>query len=118
MISALRRQGTPADLVQVGNEINGGLLWPDGCWDNWAGIAALLTAGASAVKAADRHAKVVLHLAEGGNNGGVRWWFDNAVAYGVPFDVIGALLLPVLARLAAATAGQPGRPGRPVRQGR
>ncbi|MGH1555454.1 glycosyl hydrolase 53 family protein [Streptomyces sp. L7] len=33
VLGALRRQGTPADLVQIGNEINGGLLWPTG--KNW-----------------------------------------------------------------------------------
>jgi len=88
VLSALRRQGTPADMAQVGNEINGGLLWPDGRWDNWDGLAALLTAGAEAVRAASPSTRVVLHLAEGGNNGGHRWWFDNAVSRGVPFDVI------------------------------
>jgi arabinogalactan endo-1,4-beta-galactosidase len=88
VLSALRAQGTPADLVQVGNEINGGMLWPDGRWDNWDGLAALLTAGSRAVHDSTPGAKVVLHLAEGGNNGGHRWWFDNAVARGVPFDVI------------------------------
>ncbi|MDG4829634.1 arabinogalactan endo-1,4-beta-galactosidase [Solwaraspora sp. WMMD1047] len=88
VLASLRRQGTPADLVQVGNEINGGLLWPDGRWDNWDGLAALLTAGSTAVTDASPDSKVVLHLAEGGNNGGHRWWFDNAVARGVPFDII------------------------------
>jgi arabinogalactan endo-1,4-beta-galactosidase len=88
VLAALRAQGTPADLAQIGNEINGGLLWPDGRWDNWDGLAALLTAGAEAVRAASPATKVLLHLAEGGNNGGHRWWFDNAVARGVPFDVI------------------------------
>jgi arabinogalactan endo-1,4-beta-galactosidase len=89
VLRALRAQHTPADMAQIGNEINGGLLWPDGRWDNWDGLAALLTAGASAVRAASPTTKVVLHLAEGGNNGGHVWWFDNAVARGVPFDVIG-----------------------------
>jgi len=88
VLHALRQQGTPADMAQVGNEINGGLLWPDGRWDNWDGLAALLTAGSNAVKAASPQTKVVLHLAEGGNNGGHRWWFDQATARGVPFDVI------------------------------
>ncbi|MFI5845517.1 arabinogalactan endo-beta-1,4-galactanase [Catenuloplanes sp. NPDC051500] len=88
VLSALRAQGTPADLAQVGNEINGGLLWPDGRWDNWDGLAALLTAGSTAVKDASPSTQVVLHLAEGGNNGGHRWWFDQAVSRGVPFDVI------------------------------
>jgi arabinogalactan endo-1,4-beta-galactosidase len=31
---------------------------------------------------------VVLHLAEGGNNGAHVWWLDNAVSRGVPFDII------------------------------
>jgi arabinogalactan endo-1,4-beta-galactosidase len=88
VVSALRRQGTPPELVQVGNEINGGMLWPDGRWDNWDGLAQLLTAGSTAVTDASPGSKVVLHLAEGGNNGGHRWWFDNAVSRGVPFDVI------------------------------
>jgi arabinogalactan endo-1,4-beta-galactosidase len=88
VLSALRAQRTPADLAQLGNEINGGMLWPDGRWDNWDGLAALLTAGSNATKAASPRTKVVLHLAEGGNNGGHRWWFDNAVSRGVPFDII------------------------------
>jgi len=88
VISALRRQGTTPKMVQVGNEINGGMLWPDGQWDNWDGLAALLTAGSTAVTDASPHSKVVLHLAEGGNNEAHRWWFDNAVARNVPFDII------------------------------
>ena len=88
VISALTAQHTPADMAQIGNEINGGLLWPDGRWDNWDGMAALLTAGSTAVTAASPRTKVVLHLAEGGNNGAHVWWFDNAVSRGVPFDII------------------------------
>lgn len=89
VLAALKAQRTPADLAQVGNEINGGLLWPDGRWDNWDQLAALLTAGSTAVTDASPRTKVVLHLAEGGNNGGHVWWFDNAVSRGVPFDIIG-----------------------------
>ncbi|MFI7547802.1 arabinogalactan endo-beta-1,4-galactanase [Actinoplanes sp. NPDC049599] len=88
VLHELRAQGTPAAMAQVGNEINGGMLWPDGRWDNWDGLAALLTAGSTAVTAASPGTKVVLHLAEGGNNGGHRWWFDQATARNVPFDVI------------------------------
>jgi len=87
--NALRAQGTPADMVQVGNEINGGMLWPTGSTSNWANLAMLLTAGSNAVKAANSSTRVMLHLAEGGNNSQHRWWFDNAVSRGVPFDVIG-----------------------------
>jgi arabinogalactan endo-1,4-beta-galactosidase len=31
----------------------------------------------------------MLHLANGGDTAGATWWFDNAVARKVPFDVIG-----------------------------
>jgi arabinogalactan endo-1,4-beta-galactosidase len=92
VLSALRAQGTPADMVQVGNEINPGMLWPDGRTyspDNWDNLAQLLKAGAAAVKASTPAAKVVLHLAEGGKNAQHRWWFDSAIARGVEFDVIG-----------------------------
>src|SRR5690606_31642149 len=30
VLGALAAQGTPADMAQIGNELNGGLLWPDG----------------------------------------------------------------------------------------
>ncbi|QYC42907.1 Arabinogalactan endo-1,4-beta-galactosidase precursor [Nonomuraea coxensis DSM 45129] len=94
VLDALRRQGTPADLVQVGNEINGGLLWPDGSNANWANTAALLNAGYDAVKRVSPATKVVLHLANGGDNGLYRWWFDNAAAHGIRHDVIGVSYYP------------------------
>lgn len=89
----LKAQGTPADMIQLGNELNSGMLWPDGhTWDppNWDNLAGFLKAGASAVKAASPATKVMLHLANGGDNGLYRWWFDNITSRGVPFDVIGA----------------------------
>ncbi|HEY8473411.1 MAG TPA: glycosyl hydrolase 53 family protein [Natronosporangium sp.] len=89
VLHALRRQGTPADIAQLGNEINGGMLWPDGRWDNWDGLAALLISATEAAHDASPRTKTILHLAEGGNNGGHVWWFDNAIARGVEFDIIG-----------------------------
>lgn len=88
VLNALKSQGTPAAMAQVGNEINDGMLWPEGRSSNWANLATFLTAGANAVRAVSSSTRVVLHLAEGGNNSQHRWWFDNAVSRGVPFDVI------------------------------
>jgi arabinogalactan endo-1,4-beta-galactosidase len=88
VLNALKQQGTPAAMAQIGNEINGGMLWPDGRWDNWDDLAALLITAGTAVRAASPQTKVVIHLAEGGNNGGHVWWFDNAISRGVTFDVI------------------------------
>ncbi|TKA09781.1 glycosyl hydrolase 53 family protein [Actinacidiphila oryziradicis] len=89
VLHALKAQGTKADMVQIGNEINGGILWPDGRYDNWPGLAALLKSGADGAKAVSRSTQVVLHLAQGGDDSGARWFFDNVVSYGVPFDIIG-----------------------------
>lgn len=89
VLNALKAQGTTADMVQVGNEINGGMLWSEGSTDNWAQLAGLLNSGYSAVKAVSSATKVALHLANAGDDSTVRWWFDNARAYGVNYDVIG-----------------------------
>ncbi|MFJ5228137.1 arabinogalactan endo-beta-1,4-galactanase [Streptomyces sp. NPDC088400] len=88
VLNALKAQGTTADMVQIGNETNAGMLWPEGSTDNWTQLAGLLTSGAQAAKAVASSTKVALHLAKGGDNAGTRWWFDQAVARGVPFDVI------------------------------
>ena len=90
VLNALKQQGTPADIVQLGNEINGGMLWPDGDWNHWDNLAAFLIAGGAAAKAASPSTRVMLHLGNGGDNGLYRWFFDNATTRGVPFDVIGA----------------------------
>ncbi|WP_078900620.1 glycoside hydrolase family 53 protein [Streptomyces sp. SBT349] len=87
-LDGLRAQGTPAAMAQIGNEINGGMLWPDGSSDDWDALARLLIAGSHAARDASPGTEVALHLAEGGDNGGTVWWFDNAVRRGVPFDVI------------------------------
>lgn len=90
---AIRDQGMAPDMIQLGNELNSGMLWPHGhTWDppNWENLGRLLKAGHSAVRDCSRRTKVVLHLAEGGNNGAFRWWFDNIMAQGVEFDIIAA----------------------------
>ncbi|MFG2648182.1 glycosyl hydrolase 53 family protein [Streptomyces sp. NPDC048436] len=89
VLNALKSQGTTADMVQIGNELNGGMLWPAGSTSNWAQLAGLLSAGAQAAKAVSSKTLVALHLANGGDNALYRTWFDNAVSRDVPFDVIG-----------------------------
>ncbi|MFB0614668.1 glycosyl hydrolase 53 family protein [Streptomyces sp. AGS-58] len=89
VLSALKAQGTTADMVQVGNEINGGMLWSEGSTDNWSQLAGLINSGYDAVKAVNPATLVALHLAKGGDKAGTEWWFDNALANGVRFDAIG-----------------------------
>ena len=89
VLSALKAQGTTADMVQVGNEINAGMLWSEGSTDNWSQLAGLINSGYSAVKAVSSGTQVALHLANAGDDSTVRWWFDNAKTYGINYDVIG-----------------------------
>ena len=42
---SLKAAGATPDMIQVGNEINGGMLWPTGRTDNWDNLATLLKAG-------------------------------------------------------------------------
>jgi arabinogalactan endo-1,4-beta-galactosidase len=88
VLNALKAQGTTADMVQIGNEINTGMLWPEGSTENWDRTAGLLKSGISAAKAVSSSTRIALHLAHGGDNGLYRWWFDNATSRGVGFDVI------------------------------
>jgi arabinogalactan endo-1,4-beta-galactosidase len=89
----LREHGVDPAMIQLGNELNSGMLWPDGhTWNppNWDNLAQLLNAGASAVRACSPRTRIMLHLANGGDNGLYRWWFDNITSRNVDFDVIGA----------------------------
>jgi arabinogalactan endo-1,4-beta-galactosidase len=92
--SSLVAQGTPPDMVQVGNEINAGMLWPDGDYNHFDNLAILLKAGYQAVKDASPSTLVMLHIAEGGDNDLARWWFDNITRREVPYDVIGISYYP------------------------
>lgn len=92
--SSLVAQGTPPDMVQVGNEINAGLLWPDGDYEHFDNMAQLLAAGYQAVKACSPDTPVMLHIAEGGDNEMAKWWFGNITRRDVPFDLIGISYYP------------------------
>ncbi len=92
--SSLVAQGTPPDMVQVGNEINAGMLWPDGRYDEMDNLAELLKAGYRAVKDCSPSTLVMLHIAEGGDNELAKWWFGNITGRDVPFDVIGISYYP------------------------
>jgi len=94
VLNALDKQGILPDMVQVGNEINHGLLWPDGHIGNPDQLAALLKAGAEGVEAADPAIPVMMHLALGGQNQEAVFWLDNMIARGLQFDIIGISYYP------------------------
>jgi arabinogalactan endo-1,4-beta-galactosidase len=92
--NSLVAQGTPPAMVQVGNEINAGMLWPDGDYNHMDNLADLLKEGYRAVKDCSSSTLVMLHIAEGGDNELARWWFGGMTWREVPFDVIGISYYP------------------------
>ena len=87
-IYELKTNGTPADMVQIGNEISDGMLFPDGRRSNWDNFAALLKAGIAGARDADPSVKIVLHHHLGRSNAQMRPWLDNLIQRGVNFDII------------------------------
>ena len=94
VLLALKQQGTLPAMIQIGNEINHGILWPDGHISHPDQLADLLKAGVEGVKAVDAGLPVMMHLALGGQNEEAVFWLDNMIARGVKFDVIGLSYYP------------------------
>jgi arabinogalactan endo-1,4-beta-galactosidase len=94
VINALKIAGVTPEWVQIGNEIPGGMMWPEGSTDNWKQLGQLLNKGYDAVKAVDKKIKVIVHVDEGNNNAKFRKFFDNATEQKVRYDVIGLSYYP------------------------
>jgi beta-galactosidase len=94
VLEALKAQGTLPDMVQIGNEINHGMVWPDGDVRNMNQLAQLINAGTAAVKAVDPNIAMLLHIALGGQNAESVFFIDNMLARGVHFDIIGLSYYP------------------------
>lgn len=105
VLKTLKNHQLIPQMVQIGNEITNGFLWPEGhiatTDDRGSGesshvdkMAALLSAGIRAVRRECPEAKIVLHLDFGTNNEMYRNWFDAIAPYGVDYDMIGMSYYP------------------------
>ncbi len=97
-IIAFRNAGVMPEMVQPGNEIINGMLWPDGRLpDNWDNFAELLKAGIDGVDAgrgsADRPL-IMVHIDRGGDRKRTKAFFDKWNSYGVDYDIIGQSYYP------------------------
>lgn len=108
--------GVNITMVQVGNELSNGLLWPEGKVPNYDNIARFVNAGIRAVRRADKEYQssmlantanvrgvrgqtltgipIMLHLDNGGNQALYREWFDNFMERGEAFELIGLSYYP------------------------
>jgi len=94
VLQTLKAQGTLPDMVQCGNEINHGIIWPEGNVQHLDSLAMLLNAGMAAVKKTDPSIITLLHIALGGQNAESEFFLDNMISRGVSFDVIGESYYP------------------------
>ena len=122
VIAAFAAQGTPVDMVSIGNEITNGMLWSQseetnwssfGCtgpgvggltWTSntaatgWSNLAQLLKAGVAGAQAGNQLGHkllIAIHTDLGGNNARAQAFYSNLEAQGVPFDVIALSYYPI-----------------------
>ncbi|WP_345949599.1 glycosyl hydrolase 53 family protein [Mucilaginibacter sp. PAMB04274] len=94
VMQSLTDQGTVPDMVQVGNEINHGMIWPEGAINNLDSLARLIYAGIEGVKAVNAATPIMLHVALGGQVDEAHFFISNMLKRKVPFDVIGLSYYP------------------------
>lgn len=95
ILTDLKNAGITPTWVQIGNETNNGMLWPEGkASTNMANFASMVNAGYNAVKAINSNIKVIVHLSNGYDNALFRWMFDGLKNNGANWDVIGVSLYP------------------------
>lgn len=97
-IEAFRKAGVMPEIVQIGNEIRNGMMWPTGKLpDNWDDFAGLLKAGIDGVDAGrgqEMRPLIMVHYDNGADAKGNREFYDKIESYAIPFDIIGLSYYP------------------------
>ncbi|MCK5731114.1 MAG: glycosyl hydrolase 53 family protein [Draconibacterium sp.] len=102
VIEAMDNAGVLPDMVQIGNEINNGMMWPHGkLWidpniTNWDNLSTLLQTGIRGVKDASNGdgISIMIHAANGGDVNASYKFYKNIIDRDVDFDVIGLSYYP------------------------
>jgi arabinogalactan endo-1,4-beta-galactosidase len=97
-IAAMAEAGVMPDMVQVGNEVDAGMVWPDGKLPGrWPEFADLLKAGIEGVERGSpegAHPAIMIHIAKGGDRKATQAFLDRLAYFQVPYDVIGQSYYP------------------------
>ena len=94
------REGVAPQLVQVGNEITNGMLWPigkleaDGKRGNYENFCKLVDAGCRACRQVAPQAKIILHLERSNDKAVYQEFFTEMAKAKIDYDMIGASYYP------------------------
>lgn len=96
VLKYLKDNGIDVEWVQVGNEVDNGMLWESGRvqGSDAVNFSKYFNAGASAVRQVYPSAKVILHMSNAWNADALKWFFDLMRAGNVSYDMIGLSLYP------------------------
>ena len=93
--------GVAPELIQVGNEITNGMLWPlgkleqpDGSRGNYDNFCRLVDAGCRACREVPPDAKIILHLERSKDQAVYQEFFGEMQKHGIDYDIIGASYYP------------------------
>lgn len=100
-LEAAKAAGVAPALVQVGNEITNGMLWPvgalqgsDGTRGNYENFVRLVKAGIRACREITPEAGIILHLERSFDGAVYQEFFTQMERFGVDYDIIGASYYP------------------------
>ncbi len=98
-LNRLKMAGVSPAFVQIGNEINTGILHPQGHYEkqNWKDFGLLLNAGIQAVRdlyPPEDQPEIIIHIAQPEN---IRWFFNNLTILGqvTDYEIIGVSYYPI-----------------------
>ncbi len=94
VLQTLIRENVAPTMVQVGNELSNGTMWPNAKVPEYKTLQRFINAGIRAVHEYLPGVPVMLHLDNGGKNELYREWFDHFVDGGEDFDIIGLSFYP------------------------
>lgn len=94
---ALKEADVYPDMIQIGNEIRNGMLFPVAKVPKWENLAKLVNSGIAAARKVNADTKLMIHLDEGATYAYYEEWFDHMMAQGMTdFDVIGLSYYPYI----------------------
>jgi len=99
VLNYMKSKGVVPDMIQVGNEVNNGFLWPDGMIvgtnaGGFSNFVKIFNSAYDCIKSFDNKILVILHLAGDKNKSFFDWFLGNVVNLGIKFDMLGLSYYP------------------------